>query len=260
MLMVVYVNRPAAIGVPNGCEAEYEMIQQRLAVPEFPPQSDTECLNLTVTVPESPGRKKLPVFVFIHGGGLTTGSGTWPQYDHAAIVRRSVELGKPIIGVNINYRTGIYGFLTSEELRTAGFTANNGLRGQNVAFQWIKKFISGFDGDPGQITAVGQSAGGACATLLLQSPKPLFNRMVVMSGTSLALRPEPMSLHELFYEQFCEIHGLADISGAQRVEALNKIDSHELLQKTPPSIPSLPALDNDFSSHHIHVLQRQRLA
>ncbi|KAK5088282.1 hypothetical protein LTR05_002499 [Lithohypha guttulata] len=237
---------PAAIGNPTGCELELELIQQHLIVPHLPPQSDTECLNLTVTAPGNPGSTQLPVFVFIHGGGLAMGSGTWPQYDHSAIVRRSIEIGRPIIGVNINYRTGIFGFLTSEELRSAGFKANNGLRDQKAAFQWVRKFISGFNGDPENITAIGQSAGGVSATLLLQSEEPLFDRMVVMSGTCLALRPEPTTLHEKFYEQVCEIHGLTNLSGDQRLEALDKINSHELLAKIPPSVPSLPAIDNEF--------------
>lgn len=89
------------IGNPDGCRAEYGLIQQSLTVPDFPPQSDTECLNLTVTVPQGHGNKALPVFVFIHGGALAMGSSSWPQYDHAAFVRRSAELGKPVIGVNI---------------------------------------------------------------------------------------------------------------------------------------------------------------
>lgn len=70
--------------------------------------------------------------------------------------------------------------------------------------------------------------------------------MVVMSGTCLALRPEPTTLHEKFYEQVCEIHGLTNLSGDQRLEALDKINSHELLAKIPPSVPSLPAIDNEF--------------
>lgn len=95
------VTRPGVIGIPDGCQTEYALIQQRLPVPDFPPQSDTEGLNLTVTVPEGFGNKKLPVFVFIHGGALAMGSSSWPQYDHAAFVRRSAELGLPVIGVNI---------------------------------------------------------------------------------------------------------------------------------------------------------------
>ncbi|XP_014558628.1 hypothetical protein COCVIDRAFT_14301 [Bipolaris victoriae FI3] len=119
-----------------------------LPVPDFPPHSDTECLNLSVTIPNDGARagKKLPVFVFIHGGGLAFGSGTWPQYDQAKIVGR--------------YRTNIFDFLTSEELRKAKFKANNGLRDQKVAFEWVRAHIERFGGDPNQVTAVGQSAGG----------------------------------------------------------------------------------------------------
>lgn len=89
------------IGFPDGAHDEFKLIQHKLPVPEFPPQSDTEGLNLTVTVPDIKTTGQLPVFVFIHGGALAMGSSSWPQYDHAAFVRRSVELGKPIIGVNI---------------------------------------------------------------------------------------------------------------------------------------------------------------
>lgn len=173
-------NRPAAIGIPNDCQLEYSLIQHSLPVPDFPPHSDTECLNLSVTIPNDRARagKKLPVFVFIHGGGLAFGSGTWPQYDQAKIVGQSVELGNPIIGVVIkcacpgnrllifhgltfsSYRTNIFDFLTSEELRKAKFKANNGLRDQKVAFEWVRAHIERFGGDPNQVTAVGQSAGG----------------------------------------------------------------------------------------------------
>lgn len=59
-----------------------------------------------------------------------------------------------------SYRLGVFGFLTSEELRNAGYAANNGLRDQRVAFEWIKKYIGGFGGDPDNITVGGESAGG----------------------------------------------------------------------------------------------------
>ncbi|PKS09624.1 hypothetical protein jhhlp_004243 [Lomentospora prolificans] len=234
---------PAVIGLPNGCKAEQALIQQTLPLPDFPPQSDTEGLNLTITLPGNPEKSKLPVFVFVHGGGLITGSGTWPQYDHGAFVRRSAELGKPVIGVNINYRTGPLGFLTSEELQTAGLAANNGLRDQKVAFQWIRRFISGFGGDPDQITAIGQSAGAACLTLLLQSDEPLFNRVALLSGTCLAIRPQPTSVHNQVYRRFCEAHNLADGGVDTKMEAINQIDSYTLVANTPPSVALAPALD-----------------
>ncbi|KEF54938.1 uncharacterized protein A1O9_09381 [Exophiala aquamarina CBS 119918] len=236
----------AAIAFPKGWEKEFALVQQSVQVPDFPPQSDTECLNLTITVPEASFEKPLPVFVFVHGGAFFMGSGTWPQYDHAALVRRSVEIGKPIIGVNINYRTGIFGFLTSEELRGAGIKPNNGLRDQRVAFQWVKKYIGGFNGSPEQICAMGQSAGGASATLQLQSEEPLFHRLVDLSGTCLFIRPSPPSLHEIFYQNFCEAHGLTHLSGRERIAAIDNIDSQRLLLNTPPSVPALPVLDGDL--------------
>lgn len=66
-----------------------------------------------------------------------------------------------------SYRTNIFGFLTSEELRAAGFKANNGFRDQKVAFEWVQKYIKEFGGDPNEVTAVGQSAGGGESPPLL---------------------------------------------------------------------------------------------
>ncbi|EXM14306.1 Carboxylesterase, type B [Fusarium oxysporum f. sp. vasinfectum] len=244
---------PAAIGIPNGCQLEHGLIQHSLPIPDFPPESDTECLNLSITVPRDGAKagKKLPVFVFLHGGALAFGSGTWPQYDQAKIVRRSVELETPIIGVVINYRTNIFGFLTSDELRKAGFKANNGLRDQKVAFEWVRAHIEGFGGDPNQVTAVGQSAGGVSATTLLQCPEQLFQRMVFLSGSCLLRRPVSLDTHEQFYLEFCKAQGFEGIFGDDRIRAIEDRNSLELLLKTPPSVPSLPALDHDLLKEQI---------
>jgi len=60
----------------------------------------------------------------------------------------------------ISYRLGAAGFMTSKELRELGYQPNNGLRDQRTALRWIRKFIGGFGGDPDEITACGESAGG----------------------------------------------------------------------------------------------------
>ena len=65
------------------------------------------------------------------------------------------------------YRLGLSGFLTSQELRDAGYKPNNGLRDQLVAFEWIKKHIAGFGGSPDDITAAGESAGAGAHRDLL---------------------------------------------------------------------------------------------
>lgn len=84
------------------------------------------------------------------------------------------------------------------------------------------------------------------ATLQLQNSEPLFHRLVDMAGTSLLLRPLPTFVHEMFYQGFCEAQGLGEVSGEKRLQAIEKLDSHELLARMPPSIPSLPVLDEDF--------------
>lgn len=119
---------------------------------------------MNITVPTgTKSEDQLPVLVFIHGGGFAIGGNWWPQYDFARLVELSVEAGKPFIGININYRVGALGFLTSPELRAAGYKANNGLRDQRTALRWIRENIGGFGGDADNITAMGQSAGSGKA-------------------------------------------------------------------------------------------------
>lgn len=145
----------------DGCTLEQSMlIQCSIGTPEDPPSmSGTECLNLNVAVPDRETTEALPVMVFIHGGGYLMGSNYWPQYDPARLVKLSVDLKMPIIIVNINYRLGILGNLTSEELRNAGYPGNNSLRDQRCALQWVQTHIGGFGGHPGNVTAFGESAG-----------------------------------------------------------------------------------------------------
>lgn len=143
---------------------EHGLIQQSLPKPEFPGSSELDGLSLNISIPDTalrePSDQKLPVFVFIHGGGLSVGGNWYPQYDSAALVRLSVERGTPIVAVTINYRLGCPGFLTTPELRKAGYKANNGLRDQRAALTWIQQYIFGFGGDPENVTVAGQSAGG----------------------------------------------------------------------------------------------------
>lgn len=76
-------------------------IQKTLPKPDFPGLSGTDCLTLNISIPEGDHSARLPVLVFIHGGGFAVGSNWWPQYDMASIVRLATKLGQPIIGINI---------------------------------------------------------------------------------------------------------------------------------------------------------------
>lgn len=160
-----------------GCAFEQSTIQQTLP-PKDLPQSDIHCLNANIAVPEgTPSASKLPVFLFIHGGGLVIGANSWPQFDWTRVVKLSKEVGYPVVAVSIkyvcktiviqksitdddSYRLGAFGFLTSEELRRAGYKANNGFRDQRVGIEWVRRHIRDFGGDPDNITLAGMSAGG----------------------------------------------------------------------------------------------------
>jgi len=104
--------------------------------------NEFDCLNVIVTVPkgiqsnEKSRRRGLPVFVWVHGGGLSIGSNSWPQYDLRRLVERGAETDKPFIGVAMDYRLNIFGFLASDEIGAAG---NMGYKDQVLAFRWVKK-------------------------------------------------------------------------------------------------------------------------
>ncbi|KAJ5159476.1 uncharacterized protein N7482_006480 [Penicillium canariense] len=237
---------PTALSLPVGCDIELRHVQQPLPMKEFR-QSDLDCLNLNIAVPsDATSSSKLPVLFFIHGGGLFIGANSWPQYDLTRLGKLSIERKLPVVIVTINYRLGAPGFLTSKELRDAGYNSNNGLRDQRVALEWVHKHIRDFGGDPDNITAGGMSAGGASVTYLLQSQTPLFKRAIAMSGTSLLVQALPYEVHEDNYEKAMAQLGLADASAEDRIKALLDMPGQELVAKLPPSILFVPALDGDI--------------
>jgi para-nitrobenzyl esterase len=134
------------------------------------PQSE-DCLTLNVW---APGGKKLPVMLWIHGGGFTQGGASVPLYDGAGLAHRGVVL------VTFNYRLGRLGFFPHPALDDTNF----GLLDQIAALQWIKRNIAAFGGDPGNVTIFGESAGGVSVDMLMSSPlaKGLFARAISESG------------------------------------------------------------------------------
>ncbi|KAJ5617113.1 hypothetical protein N7537_002227 [Penicillium hordei] len=128
--------------------------------PQFPeiPYSE-DCLNLNVVRPSGvkPG-DKLPVGVWIHGGGHTTGSNQDPNYNMTFLVQQSVTAGKPFIGVNIQYRLQLFGFMFGSAIVDSG-VGNLGYKDQHLALRWIHENIAAFGGDPSKVTIWGESAG-----------------------------------------------------------------------------------------------------
>jgi len=142
-----------------------------------------DCLFLNVFTPETAREgDKLPVLIYIHGGGFTGGCAHEKHFDGP------VWPAKGIIGVTLNYRLGPMGFVCLQELaEEADHTGNYGLYDQMTAIRWVRDNIAAFGGDPENITIMGQSAGAASVQMLCQSPltEGLFQKAVMSSGCGL---------------------------------------------------------------------------
>lgn len=158
-----------------------------------PPRQDEDCLTLNVFAPA--GARNLPVMVWIHGGAFRLGFGSSPVYDGASFARQGIIL------VTLNYRLGFLGFFAhpalTREAGPGGLLGNFGLMDQIAALQWVQDNISAFGGDPGKVTAFGESAGGSSMIYLLANPKSrgLFSRAIVQSGGGLQ-RPADLAATE----------------------------------------------------------------
>ncbi|KAF5714315.1 esterase lipase [Fusarium mundagurra] len=252
---------PISPNPPGSFQLEMKLMQQTLPNPDYLVSSDTEALNLNIWVPKGQDGQllqNLPVYVFIHGGGFISGSGNSPHYDLTRLVRLSAEMETPIIGVTV--KLGLLGLFTSQELRNAGFKANNQLRDQRTAFQWLKKHIEGFGGDPENITASGESTGGVCTGLHLLSQEPLFNRAYLTGGSPLLMQVAGPEEHENHYKQVIEALGLATATPDERIFALLGTPYDELLTRVPMNIAYRPMLDGDvvpFAMNHANVQDKE---
>jgi para-nitrobenzyl esterase len=154
-----------------------------------------DCLSLNVWTPED--AKGAPVFVWIHGGSLTTGAGSQAMYDGARMAR---EQG--LVVVTINYRLGVLGYLAHPGLSAEseqGISGNYGLMDQILALKWVERNIAAFGGNPDNVTVAGESAGALSTVLLMTSPKAkgLFDKAIAQSAymvTMSALKEETNGL------------------------------------------------------------------
>ncbi|KAJ7139061.1 alpha beta-hydrolase [Mycena epipterygia] len=155
----------------------------------FPSAED--CLTLNVIKPTTAtATSKLPVVVWIFGGGFELGSPA--MYDGVPIVQRSIAMGEPVIYVSMNYRVSAFGFLASKEVRAAG-VGNLGLQDQRQALRWIQKYITTFGGDPTKVTIWGESAGAISVSLQMLANngdnEGLFRAGFMESGSPIPVGP-----------------------------------------------------------------------
>jgi para-nitrobenzyl esterase len=142
-----------------------------------------DCLYLNVYAPTAAKRgSKLPVMVWIHGGGLVAGAASEPRYTNPALV------AKGAIVVTLNYRLNVFGFLASEDLakEQGGHAGNYGLMDIVAALRWVKANIASFGGNENNVTIFGQSAGSfaVSAFTVVPSARGLFQKVIGESGAA----------------------------------------------------------------------------
>lgn len=139
-----------------------------------------DCLSVNVWTPARTSGERLPVMVWVYGGGFTYGSGSHPTFDGEALARRG------IVVVTLNYRMGLFGFMAHPQLSAESATrssGNYGLQDQIAALQWVQRNIGAFGGDAGRVTVGGQSAGALCISSLMTSDqaKGLMHQVILQS-------------------------------------------------------------------------------
>ena len=146
--------------------------------PDQPMSED--CLYLNVWTPAKKADEKLPVYVWIYGGGWQTGFSAEMEFDGERIARRG------IVVVTLNYRLNVFGFIAHPEITKENpeEPGNFGLLDQRCAMRWVKENIAAFGGDPENITIGGQSAGGGSVLhqICFGRENNLFKRAAVHSG------------------------------------------------------------------------------
>ncbi|XP_068084824.1 juvenile hormone esterase [Anabrus simplex] len=191
--------------------------------------SDEDCLFLNVYTPELPGSGSLkPVMVWIHGGGFIVGSGN-RQFQGPQFL-----INKGIVYVSINYRLGVFGFLSTEDEVVPG---NAGMKDQVLALRWVQQNIAAFGGDPNQVTIVGESAGGSSIQYHMLSPmsKGLFRSAIGQSGSTscaAAIADKPRKNAFLVGKAL----GFTGESSQDLVDFLRNVSSDQLLMTSAATI------------------------
>ncbi len=195
-----------------------------------------DCLYLNVwTPPSAKSGDKLPVVVWIYGGGFSIGSSSMANYSGAPLAHKGV------IFVSFNYRLGPFGYLADPQLTADSpyhASGNYGFLDQIAALRWVQKNIANFGGDPSNVTIVGQSAGSMSLSVLQASPLAhgLFSRIVAMSGS--ALLEDTRAVRPLAQAEKSGSE-LEKALGVSSIEALKALPADEILNANVRTWPDV---------------------
>ena len=185
-----------------------------------------DCLYLNVWTPAKSSNERLPVLVYIYGGGFIAGDGSEPRYDGESMAK------KGIVTLTINHRLNVFGFMAHPELSKESpkqASGNYGLLDQYAALRWVQENIAAFGGDPKRVTIAGESAGSISVSAQMASPlsKGMIAGAIGESGSILGALPAS-SLEE------GEQNGIkfANMVNAESLAELRSIPADKLLQAT----------------------------
>lgn len=181
-----------------------------------------DCLHLNVWTNGLDSRER-PVMVWLHGGGFTSGNGSYSMYDGSNMAHKH-----DVVTVTLNHRLNSFGFIYLPEIGGAKFAdaSNAGMLDIVQALEWVRDNIANFGGDPNNVTIFGQSGGGGKVSTLLAMPpaKGLFHRAIVQSGANLkGVSPEDATK---------TAHMLMDKLGVKTAEELQQVPMDKLVDAT----------------------------
>ena len=201
-----------------------QVYYEELANPEeFGPTDDEDCLTLNIWTPGLDDERR-PVMVWIHGGANWTDSSRTAYYHGQKLSERG-----DVVVASLNYRLGIFGFVDMSVLGGNAYDGgeNNGIRDQMLALRWIRQNIDRFGGDPRNVTAFGESAGGNDIGVILatEDPERLFDRAILQSGAGSTRPSDRATGVAQRMLQGCgveSIDSLLKMSGAEVLEVMQK--------------------------------------
>jgi para-nitrobenzyl esterase len=191
-----------------------------------------DCLYLNIWTPAKSATEKVPVLVWIYGGGFSFGSTSTPVHNGEHLARKGVVL------VSLNYRVGPLGFLAHPELTAESphhASGNYGLMDQIAGLRWIQRNIAAFGGDPDRVTIFGESAGGIAVSMLCASPEArgLFRGAISQSGGSFGpTRPTTYPGENM------RTLAMAEASGVELAKKIGAASLAELRAVEPGKLPS----------------------
>lgn len=219
------------------------------------PGQSEDCLTLNVWTPAQNKNERLPVMVWIYGGGFVTGGTSEPRQDGEHLAHKGVVV------VSMNYRLGVFGFLALPGLAAESAqqaAGNYGLMDQVAALHWVRRNIAAFGGDPGQVIIFGESAGSISVSAQMASPlsRGLFVRAIGESGGALTgprLRFPALPVSEKRGEEFAQ-----SAFKSSNVSFLRSVSAGNLL-KAATAAPHgdavfWPNVDGDFMPESVPAI------